>query len=193
MKNIVFALFIVFFMIELNAKQIKPAFVFKSKGFVNDFVFDAGKIYVANDEGSVEIFDLSTRKRIDEIFIDPIFTTKQVWKNVKILSVDRYNGKTLMVSTSKGAYRNVWLHDGKKMKHIVKLDDKISIKEARFIEDGKFIFGTLSYEMILYNTSDNYNTYKSHIEQSSFSDLELSEDKKTMITASESGIITVMN
>ncbi|MEA1915118.1 MAG: nitrate reductase, partial [Campylobacterota bacterium] len=30
-------------------------------------------------------------------------------------------------------------------------------------------------------------------EQSSFSDLELSEDKKTMITASESGIITVMN
>ena len=59
------------------SKDIKPTFVFKSKGFVNDFVVDGSKIYVANDEGSVEIFDLATQKLQDEIFIEPIFTAKQ--------------------------------------------------------------------------------------------------------------------
>ena len=172
-------------------KIIKPTFILKSKGFVNDFVFDDAKLYIANDEGSVEIFDLRTQKLVDEIFIEPIFTTKQIWQNSKILSVDRHNGKTLIVSTSKGAYRDVWMHDGKELKHIVKVEDKISIKEARFVDDDKFIFGTLGYEMMLYNTNDSYSSYKNHIEQSSFSDLALSEDKKTMITASESGQVTL--
>ncbi len=173
------------------AKNIKPTFILKSKGFVNDFVFDNTKLYVANDEGSVEIFDLQTQKLIDEIFIDPIYTTKQVWQNSKILSVDRQNGKTLIVSNDKGPFRNVWLHDGKTLKHIIKVEDKIAIKEARFIKDDKFIFGTLGYEMILYNTNDSYHTYKKQLEQSSFSDLVLSEDKKTMVTSSESGQVTL--
>ncbi|MEA2018570.1 MAG: hypothetical protein U9N59_08985 [Campylobacterota bacterium] len=45
--------------------------------------------------------------------------------------------------------------------------------------------------MMLYTASDSYNSYTSHLEQSSFSDLELSEDKKTMVTASESGRVIV--
>ncbi|MCK5111117.1 MAG: WD40 repeat domain-containing protein [Arcobacteraceae bacterium] len=191
--NIIYKLLVVVFMIAhySYAKDIKPTFILKSKGFVNDFVLDNTKLYVANDEGSVEIFDLQTQKLVGEIFIEPIFTTKQVWQNSKILSVDRQNGKTLIVSNDKGPFRNVWLHDGKNLKHIVKAEDKIAIKEARFIDDDKFIFGTLGYEMILHNTNDSYHTYKKQVEQSSFCDLELSEDKKTMITSSESGQVTL--
>lgn len=174
-----------------DQRVIKPTFILKSKGMVNDFVFDNAKLYVANDEGSVEIFDLITQKLESEIFIEPYFTAKQEWKNSKILSVDRFNGKTLIVSTTKGPFRDVWIHDGKNLNHIIKAEDKISIKEARFIDDGSFMFGTLGYDMILYNTDDNYSRYRIHMEQSSFSDLELSEDKKTMVTASESGQVIV--
>ncbi len=175
------------------AKEIKPTFILKSKGFVNDFVIDDSKMYVANDEGSVEIFDLQTQKLVEEIFIEPDFSTKQVWQNVRILSVDRYKGKTLIVSSTTKSFRNVWLHDGKTLKHIIKRTDKISIKEARFIDEDKFLFGTLGYEMMLYNTTDKYNTYKMQVEQSSFSDLALNEDKNIMATASESGQITLSN
>ncbi len=169
------------------AKEIKPTFILKSKGFVNDFILDDTKLYVANDEGSVEVFDLKTLKLIDEIFIDPIYTKKMKWINSRILSVDRHNGKTLIVSSSKSAFRNVWIHDGKKLKHIIKLKDKLAIKEARFISDEQIMFGTLGYDMILYNLNDSYHTYSKHMEQSSFYDLELSEDKQTMVTSSESG------
>ena len=182
---------VIFTSLTLYAKDIEPTFILKSKGFVNDFVFDEGKLYVANDEGSVEVFDLSTQELVDEIFIDPIYTTKLEWQNSRILSVDRRAGKTLLVSNAKGPFRNVWLHDGKTLKHIIKVADKMPIKEARFITDNKFLFGTLGYEMILYTASDSYNSYTSHLEQSSFSDLELSEDKKTMVTASESGRVIV--
>jgi len=159
-------------------KTIVPTFVFKSKGFVNDFVIDGSKMYVANDEGSVEIFDLATQKLTNEIFVEPIFTTKQTWQNSKILSVDRHNGKTLIVSNDVGPYRNVWLHDGKTLKHIINPAHKTSIKEARFLDDSKYIFGTLGYEISLYHSSDNYKIYSTQPEQSSFSDMVLSEDKK---------------
>jgi len=178
-------------LIILNAKDIEPTFILKSKGFVNDFVIDKTKLYVANDEGSVEVFDIVTKKLVDEIFIEPTLTKKQEWQNVRILSVDRHNDKTLIVSSTVNAFRNVWLHDGKDLKHIIKIKDKVSIKEARFISDDKFLFGTLGYEMILYNTNDSYNKYKVQMEQSSFSDLAVSKDKTTMVTASESGQITI--
>lgn len=169
------------------SKDIKPTFVFKSKGFVNDFVLDGSKMYVANDEGSVEIFDLATQKLSDEIFIEPIFTTKQTWQNSKVLSVDRKDGKTLIVSNDKGAYRNVWIHDGIALKNIISPDKKLSIKEARFLNNNALILGTLGYELTLFNMDDSYSEYTVQPEQSSFSDIVVSADKKTMVTASESG------
>ncbi len=173
------------------ARDIKPTFIIESKGFVNDFVIDGTSMYVANDEGSVEVFDLETQKLIDEIFIDPIYTKKLVWQNAKILSVDRFDNKTLIVSNSTNAFRNIWVHNGTKLKHIIKQKDEVAIKEARFLTKDTFMFGTLGYEMIVHNEDDSYNTYKVQVEQSSFSDLALSEDKTTMVTACESGQITI--
>lgn len=176
---------------EETTQVIKPTFILKSKGFVNDFAIDNSKLYVANDEGSVEIFDLRTQKLVDEIFLEPIFTTKQEWQNVRILSVDRYKGKTLIVSTTNTPFRDVWVHDGTKLTQVINVKNKMAIKEACFVTEDEFMFATLGYDMMLYSTSDNYSSYKSHIEQSSFSDLELSEDKQTMVTASESGQVTL--
>lgn len=169
------------------SKNIEPTFVFKSKGFVNDFVIDNSKMYVANDEGSVEIFDLATQKLTDEIFIEPIFTAKQTWQNSKVLSVDRQNGKTLIVSNDVGPFRNAWIHDGTTLKNIITPEKKLSIQEARFLDNNSLILGTLGYELTLFNMGDSYKQYTVQPEQSSFSDLVVSEDKKTMVSASESG------
>ena len=193
MNKLLLIIYLLMFFIAntISAKEIKPTFFIESKGLVHDFVIDGQKLYVANDEGSVEVFDLLTKNKVDEIFLDPIFTTKLVWQNVKILSVDRLNGKTLIVSSTNTPYREVWLHDGVTLKQMVKVEDRISVKEARFVTEDKFIYGTLAYDMILYNIGDNYNSYKKQVEQSSFEDLELSVDKKTMVTSSESGEIVL--
>jgi len=187
-------LLLLFFILNtFFAKEIKPAFVMQSKGLVNDFVLDDLKLYVANDEGSVEIFDLRKRKKTDEIFIQPMLTAKGDWINVKILSVDRKNGKTLIVSTAEKGYRNIWIHDGQKLSPVITQKRKSTVKKARFIDDKNFFFGTLGYDIIRYTLNDNYKVYKHHIEESAFSDMALSEDKKTAVTASESGQITIVS
>ncbi len=47
--------------------------------------------------------------------------------------------------------------------------------------------------MILYDRSDNFKMYRKHVEQSAFSDVMLSEDKKTMISSSESGRVSLID
>jgi len=164
-----------------------------SKGLVNDFVLDGALLYVGNSEGSVEVFDIQQRKKVDEIFIEPMKTLNDDWVNVKILSVDRYNGKTLIVSTAKDGYRNIWIDDGKKLKLLIGVDKKSSVKEARFVNDSDFVYGTLGYDIARYTQNDTYNLYKNQIEESTFSDMVLSEDKKSFVTASESGQVTIMD
>ncbi len=175
----------------IYAKDIQPSFILESSGFVNDFVLDGSKLYVANDEGSVEIFELNDKKLIGEIFIKPTLSAQGVKIPSKIISVDRLNGKTLIVSATANAYRNVWMHDGEKLHHIKNLKDKMTIKEARFIDEKNYLFGTLGYDIIRYAVDDSAHAYKVHIEQSSFSDMVLSEDKKTSVTVSESGQVTI--
>ena len=163
-----------------------------SRGLVSDFVLDGTKLYVANDEGSVEIFDIAQRKKVGEIFIMANQTATGEWVNAKILSVDRFKGRTLIVSSGKNGYRNVWLHDGKKLKQLISTKKKLAIKEARFLDEENFVFGTLGYDMISYTLNDNYSTSHQHIEESAFSDLVMSEDKKTMVSASESGQVMLL-
>ena len=176
----------------LFTKEITPAFTMTSRGLVSDFVLDGTKLYVANDEGSVEIFDIAQRKKVGEIFIMANQTATGEWVNAKILSVDRFKGRTLIVSSGKNGYRNVWLHDGKKLKQLISTKKKLAIKEARFLDEENFVFGTLGYDMISYTLNDNYSTSHQHIEQSAFSDLVMSEDKKTMVSASESGQVMLL-
>ena len=175
--------------VNLNAKTIKPNFNISSKGFVNDFVISNEKIYIANDEGSVEVFDLASKKLINEIFIDPVFTAKQEWINAKILSVDVSKNKILIVSSNNTPYRDVWIYDGENLEKIINQKKKLAIKEARFTSTGKILFATLGYEMILYNQKDDYNSYKTQVEQSSFEDVVLNKDKTKMVSSSESGQI----
>jgi len=183
-------LFFLVFTLSSAAREIEPAFVMYAKGNVTDFVVDGLRLFVANDEGSVEIFDLRKRRKSGEIFIPPQKTAFGDLVNVKILSVDRHHGKTLIVSTTTGGYRNVWLHDGKDLIPIIKASQKLAVKEARFLDEKNFLFATLGYDMIRYTLDDNHKVYRHHIEESAFSDMALDRNRSVAVSASESGQVT---
>ena len=176
-----------------HARDIAPVFTLKSSGFVKDFVVDGDRLYAATDRGSVDVFDLNTRRIVHQILVEPITDYKDEPVAPIILSVDRFNGKTLFVSTGEDGYRNVWVHDGMHLKQVIGPKDKLTTKEARFIDDERMMFGTLAYEMILYNTGDNFQAYSRHVDQSAFADVELSEDRKTMVTSAESGEVSLID
>jgi len=184
------------FIVVLNfiyAKELKPLFVLETRALVYDFVLDGTKLFVANDMGTIEVFDLYKQKKVDEIVLPPIYTVQGTRTTPKIISVDRLNGKTLFVSTTLKGFREVWLHDGMNLKKVIKKEDKLSVRKAKFVDDGKFVLGTIGHEMILYDTSDAFKIYRKHIEQSTFSDVMLSEDKKTMVSSSESGRVSLID
>ncbi len=178
---------------SLFAKDIFPTLTFKSIGYVSDFVVDKDKLYVATDMGTIDIFDMQTQKIVDQIVLEPLTTAMGNLISPKILSVDRYNGKTLIVSIGKNAFRNVWIYENYTLTQIIDEKKELTIKEARFVNDELIIFGTFGSEIILHDTAEHYNLYKSHISQSTMGDISLSDDKKKMLFSDESGEIKLID
>lgn len=191
MQIIKYLLFIPLLLNTLNARDIKPAFILQSKGIVNDFVIDKAILYVANDRGSIEIFDLYKQKLINEIVLEPLKTTKGDYVQANIISVDRYKGKTLLVSTNVNGFKDVWIHEEQTLKHVINAKNKLAVRKAKFINEESFIIATVGHELALYHTSDSYALYKKQMEQSTFTDIQISENKEVMASSSESGRVTL--
>ena len=175
------------------AQDIKPFLKFKSIGFVSDFILKSNHLYVANDMGTIDIFNFKTAKIIKQIILPPLTSSLNKIIPADILSVDYLNGKILILSVGKNSYRNLWIYKNDKLKQIINEDKKLSIKEARFVDDEKIIFSTLGSDLILHDISEKYNVYNSHVSDSAMQDIKLSEDKTKMIMSDESGKIKLID
>jgi len=175
------------------AKEIKPFASFISAGFINDFVIEHNCLYVANDAGSIDTFNIQTQKIINQIILPPLVSSKGKIISADILSIDYLNGKLLILSIGNNGYRNLWIYKNNELKQIINEDKKLTIKKARFINDEQIIFGTLDSDLILYDIGENYNLYHTHISDSAMGDMTLSQDKSTMVLADESGKVSLIN
>ncbi len=172
---------------SLQAKEIHPHYKFKAIGYVSDFIVTDNRLYAADDEGVVTVFDLKTKKIVDTIILEPLTTELGELQPARILSIDYLNGQILLVSIGKNLYRNVWVYENHKLNKIIFEDAKLSIKEARFIDNEKILLATFASEIILYDMGEKYNRYKRHVTQSTLGDITLTQDKKHIIIADESG------
>ena len=188
-----FFVFVTFFLSLATAKDITPSLTFKAIGLVSDFVIDKNRLYVATDVGTVDIFDLHTQKIIQQIILPPVTTAMDDLVPARVLSVDRYNNKTLIVSIGRDAFRNVWIYKSNSLQQIVDERAKLTIKEARFVDDEHLIYATFGSEIILHDTKENYQLYKTHISQSTLGDIALNHDKTKMIFSDESGEIKLID
>lgn len=191
MYKIILTLVLLF--LSLQAKDIFPVAKIEASGLVSDFVEDKGMLYVATDAGSVDIIDLSTQKIVDKIMIEPLATAMGDFVPARIHSVDRFKGETLFVSSAENAYRNVWIHDGKRLKKIVGEKQKIMPKRAFFTHDGQVVFGTFGSDVILYDNKESYKLYDSHISESTMGGMILSHDRKKMVISDESGAVRLLD
>ena len=188
MKSITVVLVLLISLLE--AKEIEPLYALHtSGGFVTDFVLDGDKIYVSTDMGSVDIFELGSEKMIAQIVLEPILSGRGELIPARISRIDRQNGKTLIISMGADNYRNVWIEENGKLEQIIDETKKLLIREARFVDGNRVMFGTFDADVILYNLSEGYKAYEHSNSQSTLSDMALSPDSKKMIAADESGRI----
>ncbi|MCF6340781.1 MAG: nitrate reductase [Sulfurimonas sp.] len=175
------------------AKDIKPFSSFYSVGFVNDFVIDEDTLYVGNDMGIVDIFNIKTTKIIKQISLPPLTSSKNKIIPADILSVDYLDGKLLILSVGGNSFRNVWIYENNTLKQIINEEKKLTIKKASFINSKQILFTSIDSDITLYDTSENYNVYSSHISDSKMSDIILNKDKTKIFVADESGTVKIID
>ncbi|NQY22147.1 MAG: nitrate reductase [Campylobacteraceae bacterium] len=184
---------LILLLLNLHSKTIKASYIINTKEIVSDFVFNDKYLFIANIKGSIEIFDFQSKKMVNEIIFPLEQTLKGKLVRSKILSIDELNNKLLIVRSSVKAFREVWVYENRILRKIISLEDKLSIKEARFASEGKIILSSLGNELMSYDLNESYMSYKRQIEESYFTDMELSSDKKTLVSASESGIVSLID
>jgi hypothetical protein len=185
---------ILFLLVSISlAKDIKPHTIFKSAGFVNDFVVDGNTLHVGNDAGSVDSFDIDSAKIKNQILLPPITSSIGTLVSADVLSVDYLNGKILILSVGNNGFRNLWIYQNNELKQIINEEKKLTIKKAKFINDEQIFLGSLGSDIILYDISESYNIYNTHISDSALGDLVLSEDKSTAAIADEAGRVSIVD
>ena len=60
-------LILLFALSLVEAKEISPFIKLHTSGFITDVVLDESTLYVATDEGTVDLFSLGSNKRLRQI------------------------------------------------------------------------------------------------------------------------------
>ncbi len=191
--KIIFSL-LVLILSSLHALSAQnPDAQYKASGGVTDLVLFNNELYAATSAGSVDIFNINTKKISQQIKVDKIPDFMGDLVDSKIYSVDVLHGKTLILSQTKQGYRRVHIYDNttKKMQKIISFEDYLSIAKAKFLDENTLLFALLSNEIISYDIKNKKQNYRIQSSGAKFSDFALNEKKDKVVIADESGDLKI--
>jgi WD40 repeat protein len=174
-------------------ENLVPSKVFTASGTVQSIVVTDNKLYAGTDNGTVEIFNTDTNKKINTIKIPDIKDFMGDNIPSKIYSIDLLGDKILIASQGMQGFRNIFLYKDNELKKIIGVEKGYYIQKAAFISDKKIVFGLLSNQIGVFDFSKNKLDYLIQISPSSFSHFMIDEDKKTIATTDESGIVRILD
>ncbi len=152
---------------------------------------DGSNLYVATDNGTVDIFDLNSKRRFVNIVFPKIedFTGEKI--AAKIFSIDKIPGNDtlLMVCQGMSGFRDVFIYYDQLIKVIDATSQKMMIREARFVKPDLILMGLTSDELLLFDVTAKKILYRIQIGHYTFDDLVLTSDRSKVLTSDESGII----
>lgn len=186
-------LFTFFFSTLLLSSELKPLIKLKTSGFVNDFVIDGTTLYAATTSGVIDVFDLYSKKEIEKILLPPVKSGRGEMITPSILSIDYLNKKLLIVSSGAQGRKNIWIYENKQLQKVAHKSREALVRKARFLDDDHYLFVTFDSDVIKYQRTEGYENYHRQMTQSRLSDMVLSEDKRVMVMADESGEVRLID
>ena len=189
MNKIFLLLSFVFLANILAIENLTPSYSLKTTGTVQSMVIENEKLYAGTDNGTVEVFDLHTKEKIDTVNIPNIKDFMGDIIPSKIYSIDVLNKKIVIVSQGMQGYRNIYIYENKKLDKVIGIDKKMFIQQASFVSSDLIIFGLLSNQVGDYDIKKKQQNYLVQVSASSFSHFMMSKDKKQIIHTDESGRI----
>jgi len=187
------------FIVSLNAKDLKPNYIYEASGSVIDLVSLNDKIYVATDASCVDVFDLKTKKLINKIKVPQIKDFMGDVIDAKIYNVDVYKDKVLLTAQAPKGFREVHIYQNNKLETVITIERRMFISKAKFINDEEILFSLLGNEMYLYNYKTKKDIWRIDVKpedatfNSTFADFALNEDKTIAVVADESGDLKLVD
>lgn len=193
MKNLIFTLIFIFSSNFLFAKELEATFSFFASSGVTNIAKDKQNLYLATNDGFVDIFNLEKKEIISSIKIKNIkdFTNKEI--SAKIFSTDIIDDKILILSQGQSGGRDIFISKNGILENIISSDERLFIAYAKFLDNNKIVYALLSNQIFIYDLINKKILKSNQVSQSSFSHFVLSSDKKSIFVADESGIISEFN
>jgi len=185
-------IFLLFFL-QLNAKDLKPTFVYEGSGAVTDLVYQNNKLYSATTEGTVDIYDTKEKNLTKTIHVPNIkdFTGEEIAS--RIYSVDSIDNKIMIASQGKMGYRRVHIYKDNNLTEIIDTSKSYTISKVKFIDGNHILIALLSNELILFDIKAKKALYREQISASKFSNFALNEKKDEVVVADESGKLQLVS
>ena len=178
--------------LSLNAQNIKMPFAtLEASGGVIDLLYKNGIVYSATDSGSVDIFDLKTKKLLKQIKLEKIEDFMGDLVDSKVFSVDESDGDIMVLSQSKKGFSRVHIHKNSENILIIDYKKNLSIIKARYLDSNTILLALLSNEIISYDIGKAKQNYRIQVSGGKFSDFDLNEDKSKVAVADESGEVRI--
>lgn len=174
-------------------ENLTPKKIYKATGDVQSLVIYDEKLYAGTSNGTVEIFNIRDTSKISSIKIDDIKDFMGDNVSSKIYSIDVLNEDILITSQGEQGFRNIYLYSNNSLNKLIDIKSNYLIQKAKFIDKDHLVFALLSNQIGLYDISKKSLIYLTQIGYSSFSDFALSEDKKTLVTTDESGVVKLFD
>ena len=176
-----------------EAETLTPIATLKASGIVSDIAEEDGYLYVATDSGVVDIVDLTEQKIVRQIHFDPLLSATGEKTPVRIHSIDRLNGETLMVTSAPDGYRHVWKEMNGTLTKVIDAKQHKMPKSAFFDFEGKIVMGTFGSDIMRYDTTDSFNLYERHISESTMGGMTLDAKREKMVISDESGRVQLVD
>ncbi|QOR62825.1 WD40 repeat domain-containing protein [Sulfurovum sp. ST-21] len=176
----------------IHSRELTPIATLKASGIVSDIVEDKGYLYVATDSGVVDVIDLTTQKITKQIHFDPIVRSDDLITQTRIHSIDRFGGKTLMVTSAANAYRHVWVEQNGTLTKVIDAKKHKMPKCAFFDKEGKIVLGTFGSDIMRYDTAESFSLYERHISESTMGGMALNKKREKMAISDESGRVQLI-
>ena len=186
-------IFLTLFVFILNAKDINPSYTYLASGGVTDLVLKENRLYVATKASKVDIFDITTKEKINSITLAKIKDFMGDEIDSKIYSVDVLNDSVLILLQGSKGGRAIHIYKDSKLQEIISAKEKMYIARAKFVSEDKILFALLSNELYLYDLKTNKKVYDIQLSQSKFSHFAINENKKEVVVADESGILKLVD
>jgi len=191
MKSII--LILIFLSSLFSSSLNQPALQYKASGSVTDMTINKGKLYVATNASSVDIFDLKTAKKLESILVPRIKDFMGDIIDSKVYSVDVQGDKIAILSQANKGFRRIHIYQRGKLDLLISNKDELYTSKLRFLNENTLILGLLGNEIISYDISKRKINWTVQVSHSKFSDFVLNENKDEIVVADESGDLKILS